>query len=448
MRSLEIVVLGFGRMGRAALASLHQISDRLQNSGIHPRLLAVLEADETLIRELPSHTIAKPIFVDTAAANPVAISHLLRSELGIQSGHEFLVYDATPTTCHRTNLVDICQSFPRALYIGEKPLFTTRAGLLTLGRFGGNVLCDFIESQNAAILKLLDMQREGFRIHRLRFWRLNSTGLRKLYEPLKRPGVTGGALLDKGIHDLALASILLRNGGPTPVTSRVEEAINLSLMPHLVPAEYASGTQSTTPGLIPGGGNGATDAAGHARICWRSSFEVDAEFRYGWIGVDRFDELCTSLGQPSLRALLAGYGLEESAWLARAPLDEKPFDSLEQQEARVLVVDGTCRGRNEQLVVNFLDRPGIEPFIFHAGREEFLDLGQHSYGETSLARVFALAIRDYVGGKALVRSPLGATVIHEAHRLAFDISDEAFSTDPLSPAEDWVPSLCLAGQLD
>lgn len=447
MRSLEIVVLGFGRMGRAALASLHQVSDCLQDSGIRPRLLAVLEADEALIRELPRHTIAKPIFVDTAAANPVAISGLLRSELGIQNGHEFLVYDATPTTCHRSNLVDICQSFPRALYIGEKPLFTTRAGLLTLGRFGGSVLCDFIESQNAAILKLLDMQREGFQIRRLRFWRLNSTGLRKLYEPLKRPGVTGGALLDKGIHDLALASILLRNGGPTPATSRVEEAINLSLMPHLVPAaEGAPGTKFTIPVPVPGSGNGAADAAGYARICWRSSCEVDAEFRYGWIGVDRFDELCAGLGQPSLRALLTGYGLEESAWLARAPLDEKPFDSFEQQEARVLVVDGTCKGRNEQLVVNFLNRPGIQPFLFHAGREEFLDLGQHPCCETSLARVFALAIRNYVGGKALVRSPLGATVIHEAHRLAFDISDEAFSTDPLSPAEEWVPSLCLAGQ--
>ena len=411
-------------MGRAAHTSLLQASERLRKTGIEPRLLAVLEANTELIRTLPNYTDAKAILVDGTAAIPV--SALLRSELGMRAEDEFFVYDATPSPCHQRNLVDVCEHFPRALYLGEKPLFTSRAQLPLLDRFGDRVLCDFVESQNEAVLKLLEMQRTGFRIQRLRFWRMNSTGLRRLLEPEERAGITGGALLDKGIHDFAVTSILLRNQGLLPITPIVTEARNLALMPDVVAHRktYANG-------------NGRPDAAGYAHIEWISSQPVDTEFSYSWIGVDRFDDLSVQLGQSSLRALLAEHGLDEDEWLARAPLDQEPFDKFEQQEARVLAVDGTEDGRDARLIVNFLIRPGIHPFIFHTGRGEYLDLGSHCSSKSSVARIFDLAIRSYVNKRPLSCTPLGSAVIQQVHRTSFDVRDLAFTREPLFPPEAW-----------
>ncbi len=59
MHKLNIVFLGFGRMGRAAFVSLNQITDRLRQEGIDPYLRAVFEADENLISILPDLTGAK-----------------------------------------------------------------------------------------------------------------------------------------------------------------------------------------------------------------------------------------------------------------------------------------------------------------------------------------------------------------------------------------------------
>jgi hypothetical protein len=429
MGDVGIVFLGFGRMGRAAHTSFLQASDQLRKNGIEPRLLAVLETDTEVIRTLPNYTEAKAILVEDASSQRNAISALLRTELGLRTEDEFLVYDATPSPCHQRNLVDVCETFPRALYLGEKPLFTSRSQLSVLDRFADRVLCDFVESQNEAVLKLLEMQRAGFRIERLRFWRMNSTGLRRLLEPEERGGVTGGALLDKGIHDLAVTSILLRNQGLLPITPIVSEARNLTLMPDVAHSVKANGN-----------GNGRADAAGYAHIEWLSSEPVNTEFSYSWIGVEAFDDLCARSGQPSLRALLAEHGLYEDAWLSRAPLEQEAFDQLEQQEARVLVVDGTEDGRKVRLIVNFLIRPGIHPFVFHTERREYLNLASHCSSKSSVARIFDLAIGSYVNKRPLICSPLGSAVIRQVHRTSFDIRDLAFTQQPLCPTDTWTES--------
>ena len=325
MHRLEIVFLGFGRMGQAAFASLNQITHRLRQEGIDPHLRAVFEADENLIPILPDLTGAKAIFVDTNAARPVALRDLLDQQLALKADDEFLIYDATPSSCHLENLVAVCEHYPRAVYLGEKPLFTRRTGLIALEHFGDRILCDFVDSQNEAVLKLLAMQRGSFRIERLRFWRLNSSGLQKLSAPQDRRGIEGGALLDKGIHDIALAAILMRNQQITGDSWTVREAINLAFMP-------------PTPDS-----DGLTDAAGYARIHSLGPPSADAEFHYSWIGVERFDDLSIGIGQPSLRALLNRDGLQEPSWLWRTPGEE---------EARIAIVEGTEAGRDTRLVVN------------------------------------------------------------------------------------------------
>jgi len=415
MHKLNIVFLGFGRMGRAAFVSLNQITDRLRQEGIDPYLRAVFEADENLISILPDLTGAKAVFVDTRAARPVALSDLLHQPVGLRADDEFLIYDATPSTCHLENLVAVCEHFPQAIYLGEKPLFTRRSGLIALNHFGEQILCDFVDSQNQAVLKLLAMQRGSFRIERLRFWRLNSSGLQKLLAPQDRRGIEGGALLDKGIHDIALAAILMRNQQITGASWTVREATNLAFMP---PAPDS---------------DGLTDAAGYARIESLGPPRANAEFHYSWIGVERFDDLSTSIGQPSLRALLNRHGLEEPSWLWRTPGEE---------EARIALVEGTEAGRDARLVVNLLSRPGIQPFVFHAEREEFLDLSFYRSSESPLARVLNLAIHNCVNRLPLSCSPLGAAIIAQAHQACFDIRDQALVQQPHATS-DWMQSECI-----
>ena len=135
MHKLNIVFLGFGRMGQAAFVSLNQITDRLRQEGIDPYLRAVFEADENLISILPDLTGAKAVFVDTSAARPVALSDLLHQQVGLKADDEFVIYDATPSTCHLENLVAVCEHFPQAVYLGEKPL-SRRPALMPLTILG------------------------------------------------------------------------------------------------------------------------------------------------------------------------------------------------------------------------------------------------------------------------------------------------------------------------
>lgn len=441
MHQVGIVLLGYGRIGKAAHAALEQVSGQLRQSGIEPQLLAVCEADKHLVAELSQQITGKAIFVDTEAPVPVPISALLRCELGLQSEDEFLVYDATPTHVHQQNLVDICGQFPRALYLGEKPMFTQRAQLSTLERFGSQVLCDFVESQNEATLKLLEMRRSGFRIDRLRFWRLNSTGLAKLFTGQHRVGISGGALLDEGIHDLALALILLRDESATGIIPLVEDAVNLAFMPHATATGNYQISDTSTDRACSRSQvctNGRVDAAGYAKVSWKTPRRIATEFRYSWIGVERFDGLCAELGQSSLRALLARHGIDKANWLASTPIKAGLSAGFEKQEARVLLIDGSEDGQPVHLVVNFLRRPGIKPFVFHAGKRDYLNLGQHHYCGNSLARVFDIAIRSYVHKQPLLCAPLGAAVIHEAHRTTFDIHDYALDTEAPFPPEAWL----------
>jgi len=431
MQRVGVVLLGYGRMGRAAHVALGQVSADLEQAGIVPQLLGVFEADESLLGSLPVLMEGKTVLVGSGLSAAVPVSRMLQQELGLRPEDEFLVYDATSSHSHQQNLIDICQTFPRALYLGEKPIFTRRTQLAALELFGPSVLCDFVESQNEATLKLLELQREGLRIDRLRFWRLNSIGLVKLFDRQKRVGVTGGALLDKGVHDLALASVLLRNDSEGNASATVEEATNFAMLPR--PASTGNGARVSTNGTSLG-----EAAAGYAKLRWGGSCDVDSEFRYSWVGVERFDEMCVEAGQPSLRDLLERFGLEEDAWLARSPLGPGILNRFEQQEARILLLDGAQRGRPVQLVVNFLRRPGIQPFILDVGTDSFVELGEHRYSANSLARIFDAAIRGYVSQQPLSCSPLGARVIHQVHSATFDIQDFAAASKPLFPATESV----------
>jgi hypothetical protein len=416
MRRVKIVFLGFGRMGQAAFASLKEIQKGLLEQSIEPCLLAIFEADEKLIPAIEPITGAKPVFVDKNPGSPGQLSRLFRRDVAIDGQDEFLVYDATPSNCHLANLVAVCSGFPRAIYLGEKPILTSREGLAVLGRYQDRVLCDFVDTQNDAILKLLELQRNGLVIRKMRFWRLNSSGLQKLAMPHCRRGVEGGALLDKGIHDIALSTVLLRNQKQFPARWMVDDASIFAWMPNCSPALTGHPEMA--------------DAAGYANI-HSGSGSTSVEFHFSWIGVRRFCTLTRELGKAPLPALMGRLGLKEASWLWH-PYD--PWKCLYEEEARIAIIEGRHQGRDRQLVINLLTRPGIRPFIFDATDSAFLPLSMHSVSKTPLARVLESAIQSVGSSKTLAFDILGASTIRQAHQTCFDIQDRANSV-----ATSWLP---------
>ncbi len=417
MRTLGVVLLGYGRMGKAAHSALKEIVGKLEGEGIQVRVLAILDSDHRLIKTLKSAGGPKAVLVPENGFTPIPISVILRREVGLGKHEEFLVYDATCSATHCGHLEDICENFPQALYVGEKPIFTEESQLSCLDRFPGRIFCNLVESQNEVTLKLAEMQQDGLRFERLRFWRINSVALLKVFAGQKRVGITEGALLDKSIHDLALTSLLLHGQSAWHCESIVEEAVNLAYMPPS--AEPAAAfTEHRT--------EGATDVAGFAKLHWMTPTPVETEFSYGWVGVGRFDDLCAEAGRPRLRGLLSGFGLDESKWLSRAIVDGGENGPFEQQEARILIAGGVQAGKQVRLVVNFLRRPEIRPFVFDTGTREFLTLGCHEHGNNSLARVFETMIRECVEDKR-EGSPYGSEIIREIHSACFAIRATALS---------------------
>ncbi len=407
MRRVNIVFLGFGRMGQAAFASLKEIQYGLIDQGIQPNLLAIFEADDKLISTIGPWTGAKAVFVDPGPGSQDHLPHLLSRELALDRNDEFLVYDATPSDCHLANLTAVCKAFPHAIYLGEKPIFTSRDGLAALHPVQDRVLCDFVDTQNDAILKLMELQRTGLVIRRMRFWRLNSSGLQKLAMPHCRRGVVGGSLLDKGIHDIALATVLLQRQQAFPAQWKVDDASIFAWMP------------SCSPSLT--GHPEMADAAGCASI-HSGSGPTSAAFHFSWVGVRRFSALAREAGKTSLARLLSRIGLEQASWLWH-PYD--PWKCLYEEEARIAIIDGTHQGRDRQLVINLLTRPGIRPFIFDASISDFLSLRTSSVSKTPLARVLETAIQSVVSPGLLRSAVFGASTIREAHQTCFDIQDRA-----------------------
>jgi hypothetical protein len=417
MRTWGVVLLGYGRMGKAAHSALREITGQFAGEGVQIRVLAILDSDRRLIQSLKSAEGPKAVLVPENGFTPIPVSVILRREVGLGPQDEFLVYDATCSATHFGHLEDICEHFPRAIYVGEKPIFTDAEQLPALDHFPGRIFCNLVESQNEVTLKLAEMQRNGLRFRRLRFWRINSVALLKVFAGQKRVGITEGALLDKSIHDLALTSLLLHGQGVWHCEPVVQEAVNLAYMPPAAEPSTAFSEYRT---------EGATDVAGFARLHWSAPAPVTAEFNYGWVGVKRFDDLCARVPRPRLRGLLSSFGLEERKWLSRTVVDGGENGSFEQQEARILVAEGVETGKPVRLVVNFLKRPEIRPFVFDTGAQEFQPLAQHEHGNNSLARVFENLIRGCLH-KERLSAAYGADIIQEIHSACFAIRERALS---------------------
>lgn len=399
MHRVPIVLLGFGKMGRAAYDSLLAIVHDQRDSGIAAKILCLPEIGSRNMGSAKKYTAANTATLDRPQQPCDPLDHVLREQFDLSPEDRFLVYDASPTQLHHSNMRAICEAFPNAFYLGEKPLLTSRQQLRTLDGFAERAGCAFIENFSLPMLKLSQLQTQGFEIRSLRFWRLNSSGLMKMAAPQRRQGVTGGALLDKAIHDLALTSLLLGES-----EGAVVEAASMLTLPESREAW-------------------AGEAAGFGRTQWAGpSGWISAGYGYSWVGVDLFEEFSAGLGFPSLRQRMRSFRLDETAWLHRRPCPPT-YGRMMEQEARIAVIDGEHHGRRRTLVANFLSRPGIQPFLFDAQQGGFLNLDGPRYGANSLCRLLDYALRSYAVAEPQAGSRLRGRIVQQSHEVMFDIRE-------------------------
>jgi len=428
-------------MGEIAYRAFVHACSAVHSDGIAPALIGVLETDRRIIDVLPTFIGSHGVLVDSRQGANVA--ELLLQKLGLASTGPVLIYDATPSERHYRNMVEICDVFPNAVYLSEKPLFTARKQLSSLAKYGNRVLCDFIETESLPALRLREMQASGLKIERFRFWRLNSIGFQKLLKPRMRTGVTGGAAIDKCIHDLAVAVSLQ----PCPDASLgepvVEQADNYAYLPD--PSDVSKTRFFTTDGRFARGIDlGTAEAAGYARVRWSSGLE--GHFHYGWIGVEAYDRLSRDKRGESLQSFMREIGIEEQLWLYRQKIDAGPYAKFASGDARIAVVEGLYQRSPVRLIVNFLDRPGVQPFIFETGRREFLPLRTHRHGNNSLARVFEHAIRQTQFWARNGTHYLGRGIIENVHRTAFAIREKAFLHQGFVVCDEHLKSMRLMGE--
>jgi len=218
MIKVAIGIIGIGYQGFRGFISLLAIEEILRNDGIKIGGIIIIEPDSDARKDC--ERISKVLYF------PVKLFSSLdeffyfierKKDNFLKKFNCIIFYDASPTKWHSKNLNQIIYynlyynlNIP-TYYFGEKPISTDKFQLYAwLKEEKLKFYCNFTELQNSAYLTLKSyLDETNFQINSFKFWRASSIGFQKLIDPIQRTGITGGALEDKGIHDVALTIDLL-----------------------------------------------------------------------------------------------------------------------------------------------------------------------------------------------------------------------------------------------
>lgn len=445
---VRLVVNGLGHMGVRGLQAFQSVAQDLHAQGRNVAVRALLDVDRSvpdrLQKLLPVLSPAPEILVrDRAAA--LDLADLLRGYMDREPAL-FLVYDASPSRFHFSNLKSVL-SASGALYLAEKPIVANAAELLALEHLAAasnaaldaRVFCDLVETQSAVSLHLRDLVAAGdLQIDALRFFRLSSSGISKTSHRGERRGVQGGAFIDKAIHDISVTLALLSADCTEPVDVRVASAAPLCFLPASDGVRTGlldgsnhiwSGTRSLT--------EWPADGASVVETEWRcGSRSIPVTYHASWIGVRLFDELFAQRfpGAPGVHRIAASYpGCP--AWLyARTAVP-----GLLSEDARLLEITGRLRGAPTRLLVNFITAKGLAPWIWDASAGAALPIPARKYGANSLARVFEHVLR---GSAEPVSAGIDFSAALRAHQALWAIHGQLVP-DPIDAEAEYRRALEL-----
>ncbi len=209
-------------MGKNGLRALGEVFARLQREGIKPHLLSLVDRRLATVDE---KQMIKTIFGKVPEITR-EVTEIKNQLLVFISDFEYtppiIVYDATPSSFHTSNLDLLArmQDAYRALdlkiyYLGEKPILTdpgddeddppgdvkwAKESLPPDFRY----FCELIELSNPVFLTCKEIiTKRNLSVQEIWLWRAGSSSLKKL-AGTDRNGVMGGAVEDKSLHDFSI----------------------------------------------------------------------------------------------------------------------------------------------------------------------------------------------------------------------------------------------------
>jgi hypothetical protein len=343
---LDFVIVGAaGYMGWNALRkeALPLVLKKLRSEGVDARLHAIADykfEEYPDIRWKLYNKLLKlykgTLGVELQAGNNIAFNSAGVNQV-ISDGIPTIVYHAG----HPNYRVDDAYLFldKENLYLlGEKPFVFYKDDLQ-----GGEdridaealppqfLFCNFTETENAVFHAARDyLSRNKSSIRQLWFWRAGASGLKHSIAA-ERPGITGGALLDKAPHDLALTVALL---GPEAITdfkitkARMEQVTRSCPLPHKFVAPFLDLENSPHGFIDEETADAVTSFSAKWTVgCDNSTHEVEARYLFSWLSYTgaRFGKATATDTERQFIEQLEHLGLTRADWLMQAPYGWGPI---------------------------------------------------------------------------------------------------------------------------
>lgn len=336
----------------------------------------------------------------------------------------YLVYDASPSGRRVENILQFIGQ-PKVAYLAEKPLAVDaqwfgklREVLDARSAVEGRkmrLLCDFIETRSLPFILAKEYVSNSWSaVRSIRSWRESCVGLEMHRDPRAREGVTGGALEDKIVHDIATARQLFAAVHGNPPSMKSLSVRLRCLMPNVRnPVLEAKPPFLATDGGLTNKCEEAADAITRVTAAWNVGANSCAlSFSGSWLGVSR--TLCDQLSEMSLPAQFKSWHRQ------KFPVDAGPGE----EEARICVVTGTTKaGVEETLVLNYLvPQWAVKSTDAKAGWEPLP--GTCRFGSNSLARVFCDVIESIAPDGLTQKNANGVVGLEES--AALDVHEHLF----------------------
>lgn len=462
-RIINLVILGCGKMGSDLLNRFfHQDGFRatLESKDIEVRLFAIVDINEGRRKRVVDDISNKGL--GTLPLEYATFKNFINDFLVSNPPKEpLIVYDAAPTQYHFDHLsaIKLIETDPvlkkkiKILYFGEKPLLIDEDNLSCVLK-PPTIWCDFIELYSQVFLTLRDFleQHPDFIIKRIRFWRLSCMGLDKVFMPGKRPGVTGGALEDKMVHDIALTLGILSEGKNKALdfqTDLFESGaiiIKSAKIPYFMPANIYS-IAGNVPMFMTVRGN-TVDMASDNRWQWpnmisdptsdaafilKAQFKrkdaseknvryIDVEYYASWIGCSdllSFKHVTNNL---------------EVRWIDEETIEIDAHVKYTFDEVRMCLIEGIKNDEPYTLACNFLYRPkedrekSILPEVLALlpnKQKQLIEAPCHiNVNETSLDRIFVRVVENSI--EEIPEPLITNNSIYIVHKLLLDARRVAF----------------------
>lgn len=473
MGTIYYCLNGIGYFGSRSLLSAIQLMPYLENdnnSGLNRHrleLFALSDTSEDTRKSIVTHLAA--VNIDTTrivicrSISDIFTAIKRKLDEGVGDDAQFVIHDCSPTHVHLTNLQmlesvmrDIPAFGSRVRYLVEKPAFTAvqhqmqvEAGPVL--ELPPNCHCDYIELKSRTFLTAKRwMQEHSFQPTHLHVWRNSGTGFKKVFSK-SRHGVTGGALEDKAVHDLALT---LGYFGPPQLPVTVGESQFENLMPapwgqddtgrprFITAADLV--VQNLDRRHLPlGGAIGSppreneedllafdiADARVFAQLDWapsaKPSASVACSYSFSWDGIDR-----------SLHASMASHGIPPEDYVGKdTVVSPDQVEVYTVEEARIHILEDRRPGKREALILNYLSKYGSDPWIYHAvnGRTTAVPVGSPYGGDNSLFRILLSVITDT--DNTILGRETTRIVSEIAHRMR-SVATNTAAPDPVTSADE------------